>query len=186
VTRLTIEQLHHDCIDIRELSRLGALTGVWRLLDGPLRWPEIAEFQAVRYRLKVQLRNQSMPQYYVVEWTRCYFGGWRPWIRCSCGKRVAILYRGLGGYCCRDCVGHPRYACQTKSANNRRHFKACKTRLLLRGNASLEQPFPKKPKGMHWRTYNRIRRATEALEQRLPRYFRRKVPDYPNLMAYME
>jgi hypothetical protein len=72
-----------------------------------------------------------------VSWTRCHLGGWRPWMHCPyCQARVAKLLNGLGGYCCRACIGNPLYACQAKSSHGRRHFEICKIRLQLGGVAS--------------------------------------------------
>jgi hypothetical protein len=97
----------------------------------------------------------------------------------------AKLFKGLGGYYCRPCVGNPIYASQGKSTQNRRHFEACKLRLRLNGNASLAEPFPTRQRGMHRSTYARLRRRGEALEAGLSARFKTKPPDYPNLIYYL-
>ena len=38
--------------------------------------------------------------------------------------------------------------------------------MRLGGSASMADQFPDKPKGMHWRTYDRLRRLHDAAEQR--------------------
>jgi hypothetical protein len=98
---------------------------------------------------------------------------------------VARLYEGLGGYFCRACVGNPIYASQALSAQARPHFQACKLRLQLDGHASLTAPIPDRPRGMHERTYHRLRSRLLKLEGGCSRRIKCKPPDYPNLVAYM-
>ena len=43
-------------------------------------------------------------------------------------------------------------------------FKAQKIRTRLGGSVNLFEPFPEKPKRMHWRTYLRLRARAEAAE----------------------
>lgn len=40
-----------------------------------------------------------------VQWTRCNYGGRRPWLTCSCGRRVAVLYIVHPRLVCRACSG---------------------------------------------------------------------------------
>jgi len=136
--------------------------------------------------ITLQRHGQLSPQLIRVSWTGVHLGGERPWFHCPhCKQRVAKLYNGLGGYFCRACVGNPLYASQSKSAQGRRHFQACKLRLLLNGEARLSAPFPERPRGMHRRTYQRLRRRLMALETSLPKRWRHRHPDYPNLDAYV-
>jgi hypothetical protein len=121
-----------------------------------------------------------------VSWTRCHLGGWRPWMHCPyCEKRVAKLLKGMGGYCCRACIGNPLYACQTKSSHGRRHFGICKIRLQLNGYASLLEPFPERPRGMHRKRYERMKARALSLEMDLPPKHRGKTVDYRNLVYYL-
>ena len=87
-------------------------------------------------------------------WTPTKFGGQRRWFQClSCGRKCRVLYGG-GRFRCRRCR-----VCAT--ARNRR-----RERIAPRGpcSRSLSASIPKsnattyraKPKGMHWRTYNRL------------------------------
>jgi hypothetical protein len=39
-------------------------------------------------------------------------------------------------------------------------------RIKLGGSANLNEPFPRKPEGMRWSTYRRLRRQAEAAESR--------------------
>lgn len=182
--RLTVEELASECLDVRELKRAGILRDKWVTLWPSLRWPGIVKMSAVRYLIQLELRNQVVPQQIPVSWTRCHFGGSRPWLHCLCGRRVAKLFKGMGGYFCRPCIGNPIYASQSKSTQGRHHFEACKLRLLLGGIASLAAAFPKRPRGMHRKTYARLRLRAEALELSLSPRLKNKEPDYPNLVYY--
>jgi hypothetical protein len=96
-------------------------------------------------------------------WTGCNFGGERPWFLCPgvangvrCGRRVAVLH-GLGKYfLCRHCYDLA-YESQRESGMYRALHKAQDIRERLGGSADMTTPFPKKPKGMRWKTYRRLR-----------------------------
>ena len=103
-----------------------------------------------------------------------------------CQKRVAKLYSGLGAYFCRACIGNPPYATQQLSAQGRAHFRACKLRLLLNGEAQLSTAFPECPRRMHRRTYDRLKREGLKQEAGLSKRMRRQFPDYANLVAYTD
>jgi len=91
-------------------------------------------------------------------WTACNFGGERPWFICpgaGCGRRVAILY-GPGKYfLCRHCYDLV-YESKRDNAMYRALHKAQSIRERLGGSANMMEPFPEKPKGMHWKTYERL------------------------------
>lgn len=94
----------------------------------------------------------------LLEWTRCNFGGWRVWFRCpavGCSRRVAILYGG-SVFACRHCY-QLAYDSQREARHNRALMRAQAIRVKLGGSPGVEQPFPPKPKGMHWRTYDGLR-----------------------------
>ena len=183
----TIEKLAHDCLDVRELRRKGLFSGDWVSFRPMLRWPAIALVRVVRYAIQLDLRGQTIPQRIRVSWTRVHFGGERPWLHCPhCETRVAKLYKGLGGYFCRRCVGNPIYASQALSAQARPHFQACKLRLRLGGEASPTAPLPNRPRRMHRRTYERLKSRLLTLEGGLSRRVRSREPDYPRLVAYLD
>ena len=181
----TVEKLAHDCLDVRELRRKGLFGGDWVSFRPMLRWPAIALVRVVRYAILLDLRGHTLPQRIRVSWTRVHFCGERPWMHCPhCETRVAKLYKGLGGYFCRRCVGDPIYASQALSAQARPHFQACKLRLRLGGEASLTAPTPERPRRMHRRTYRGLKSDLLKLESSLSPRLRGKEPDYPSLVAY--
>jgi hypothetical protein len=172
---------------VRFLRRKGFFDDGLATLGPSLKWPAIALMRIARYSLTLDLRGHSVPQRVRVSWTKVHLGGERPWLHCPhCQKRVAKLYSGLGGYFCRACVGDPPYATQQLSAHGRAHFKACKLRLRLDGEAQLSKPFPKRPRRMHRRTYERLKREGLRLESGLSKRMRKRFPDYTSLVAYTD
>jgi hypothetical protein len=185
MSRPTVERLSSDSIDVRELKRAGLLQDDRMSLQAGLRWPTLSRIVSSRYWLELEFYGRDVMQRVRVSWTRCHLGGWRPWMHCpTCEKRVAKLLKGLGGYCCRSCMGNPLYACQAKSAHGRRHFEICKIRLQLDGMASLLEPFPDRPRGMHRKRYERMKARVMKLEMDLPPKLRGKTVDYRNLAYY--
>jgi hypothetical protein len=94
--------------------------------------------------------------------TPCNYGGHRTWFFCPrCWRRVAVLYGG-GKYFwwCRHCYDLT-YSSQQESRENRLMIKARKIRKRMGGGNSLINPFPDKPKYMHWKTYWRLREESE-------------------------
>ena len=79
-------------------------------------------------------------------------GGDRQWLICPhCARRVAVVY-GLGsGFLCRHCYGLP-YSSQSEGGIDRMIRKARKIRKQIEN----ENDYFEKPKGMHWKTYNRL------------------------------
>ena len=92
------------------------------------------------------------------------FGGWRLWFQCpSCGKRCRIIY-GRTYFRCRRCHGL-KYESQYEPAFARAASRSQSIRRRLGGTSNLQDPFPDKPKGMHWRRYDRLRAKADRLER---------------------
>ncbi|WP_367154240.1 hypothetical protein [Methylomonas sp. HYX-M1] len=90
--------------------------------------------------------------------TPCHYGGVRYWFTCpavGCGRRVAILYSGGKYYACRHCY-QLAYQSQREDKGDRGHRGANKIRAKLGWAVGIANPLGGKPKGMHWRTYNRM------------------------------
>jgi hypothetical protein len=182
--KITIESLGQDCLDVREFYHRGLLRDREVIIKPLLRWPRVVQIRTSRYRILVEHTGQFLQQV-PLSWTHCHFGGFRPWFKCPCGKRVAKLYKSIGGYHCRQCFDNPRYASQTKSTKNRIGFAASRLRLRLNGIAALTEPRPERPRGMHRKTYARALRRLEAYESRLSPRQKAKPVDYPNLVHYL-
>ena len=186
----TVEK--HQFMDANELNRSGVFNRTPVILPyAGFRWPGLAKVRVDLFRLQLiypQYRPDVSPrvQEVRVSWTRCHFGGMRPWLHCLCGRRVGKLYDS--GFCfgCRQCFGLI-YECQRKSTKGRRHFEACKRRMLLGGEALLSAPLANRTKGMHNKTYLRLRRRIEMLEIGLQenRRFKFRKPNYAALAYYL-
>ena len=106
-------------------------------------------------------------------WSRCRFGGERPFFVCTankegnhCGRQATKLYPGSDGvFACRRCQGLS-YECQREPLLIRGVGVAQKIRERLGGHQGLNYPFPAKPKGMHWRTYHRLKRQHDDIDAR--------------------
>jgi hypothetical protein len=98
------------------------------------------------------------------ERTACNYGGYRMWFLCpNCWKRVAVLYGASKYFLCRHCYDLT-YAIQQESRSGRLMEKARKIQQRLGGNGDMSNFFPDKPKGMHWKTYQKLRDESEQAE----------------------
>jgi hypothetical protein len=160
-------------VDVRYLHREGLLNaGRWF----SLRWSR-ADRETGSIRIAVEGNDQpqrvlllyrhrigpgdeweDVQEPVALEWTACNFGGERPWFVCpgaGCVRRVALLY-GLERYfLCRHCYDLV-YESQRDNAMYRALQKAQSIRKRLGGSANMTKPFREKPKGMHWKTYERL------------------------------
>jgi len=99
-------------------------------------------------------------------WTRCNYGGRRPWFICprvGCGRRVGKLYAGGKYFLCRHCYDLA-YESQREDISLRLLRKAQNIKTRLGGDPSSLAPFPDKPKGMHWKTYWRLYRGHQEAD----------------------
>ena len=68
-------------------------------------------------------------------------------------------------FACRHCY-RLAYTCQREPNYSWAINRAQAIREKLGGTGNLFMPFPQKPKGMHWRTYHRLRLAHEQADAR--------------------
>ena len=107
-------------------------------------------------------QDMTYPVY--LSWTPCNYGGQRAWWLCParvCGRRVAVLYGG-SVYACRHCH-QLAYRTQRENAGDRAGSKADKLRVRLGWEAGILNGNGGKPKGMHWRTIERLESMLDKL-----------------------
>jgi hypothetical protein len=139
----------------------------------------VINVETERHRITLKYRSRrygegwaDVKQRFPVAWTPCRFGGERPWFTCSvyadgtfCGRQVTKLYQAGRMFACRHC-SRLAYASQQESAHERGLRKAQTIRMRLGGTANMLDDFPEKPKGMHWRTYERLCQVHDAAQAR--------------------
>lgn len=99
-----------------------------------------------------------------LDWTPCNYGGRRAWFLCParrCGRRVAILY-GVGIFACRHCY-QLAYPCQRETSDERAARRADIIRARLGWQPGIANGNGGKPKGMRWRTFERLTAEHDAL-----------------------
>lgn len=102
---------------------------------------------------------------YCVTWTPCTFGGRRPWLVCPhCGRRCLNLYGAAGETWCRLCLLMGYWSRLRADWVERRRRKAERIRVRLGGSPAASKRLPRRPRGMHWRTYDRLRNEVRVLE----------------------
>ena len=127
-------------------SELGGLRVIYRTRQSGDVWTEVNEL--IRFA-----------------WTDTNFNGRRQWFACpSCNRRCRIIYGG-SYYRCRKCC-QLKYESQYEPIFGRAADQRHKLRKRLGQVGSLEDPFPPKPKGMHWKTYRRLEERDQVLDQR--------------------
>lgn len=125
----------------------------------------LAQRDSLRLSYRVRASGdgwQNIEQDIAIEHLRCYLGGSRPFFICHgkmdgihCGRRVTKLYGAGRYYLCRHCY-RLKYTCQHEQLWDRKARRADKIRERLGGNPGIYTPLPAKPRGMWWRTYERL------------------------------
>ena len=101
----------------------------------------------------------------LLSWTRCNYGGRRPWLLCpACGRRVATLYGGAV-FTCRRCR-KLAYPSQRETAGDRASRRANKLRKRLGWRAGFLNGSGGRPKGMHSNTFERLSAEHDRLLRR--------------------
>lgn len=125
-------------------------------------------------RINLSYRNRSngsewqLMEYPVyLELTPCNLGGHRVWFKCpakGCGRRVAILYGG-SIFACRHCH-NLAYQSQRETHDDRAMRRADNIRHRLGWKAGIANPPGGKPKGMHWKTFEKLKAEHDAFAYR--------------------
>ena len=183
--KTTVDELKQ--IDIRYMKKqnmlrpgyMGSLSWSCRGEEtGSIRYRMFSDEMILSYRYR---RNgddgQDVHDTVMLNKTPCNFGRSRTWFICpSCDRRVGILY-DLGKYFrCRHCTGLA-YSSQQEGSLDRMARKARKIRRKLAVDSKwwdadcLSDPIFMKPKGMHWKTYERLKKAENHCQGEIERIF---------------
>ena len=162
-----------DCnsLDANQLNRGGCLKSGW---CGKTTWSRngvktssigmhaTADYLHIGYSSK---QHGSLIQPIPIERLLCRFGGSRAYFRCKCSKRVVKLYLAGKHFLCRHCHRLP-YSSKNEGHWDRALRQRNKRRRRLSRNVGLEAYVAQKPKGMWWRTYQRLQERAYEAEQR--------------------
>jgi hypothetical protein len=89
--------------------------------------------------------------------THCNYGGHRTWMVCPrCRRRVAVLCSVNSVFRCRICL-RLAYSSQGEGRHDRLLRQARKRRDRMNASHDLSEPVWRKPKGMHWKTFERLK-----------------------------
>ena len=170
--RTTLEEVNR--LDVRWLKRQGYLQpGVmapvsWHCGNRPSGSITLCchgEGLTLTYRYRVAGGDwDDVTQPVALDWTPCRYGGVRPWFRCPrCQRRVAVLALYGKLFLCRHCYKLP-YASQHEPLIDRLWSQIRKLGQSV-GAKSDESPWRwRKPKGMHWETFEQRVAQAQDLE----------------------
>lgn len=114
--------------------------------------------------LKYASNGESMEYPVYLTTTTPNYGGVRWWFICpakGCGRRVGVIYGGKV-FACRHCY-NLSYDSQNEALQFRILHKAQKIHRKL-GGSGCTMDYVGKPKGMHWKTYNRLKQDMKRYE----------------------
>lgn len=158
-------------LDIRKITRKGLLvpnssfSWQWLVNDQQVAGISIRvdlQSRVLSYRMKST--SEVVEQRVQTQTSPCHLGGRRHWFTCPrCSKRVAVLYAPGRTFACRQCGGLA-YATQ-KNVGDRAMTKTDKLRKRMGWQAGILNDNGGKPKGMHWKTYQRLKSHHDALVQ---------------------
>jgi len=162
-------------VDIRWLKRKGWL---YDGCDGSLTWNcRGEETGSIRYlvssdTIKLIYRHRENGGEWEpvetgirLEYTPCNYGGERVWMRCPhCNRRCAIVYLAGKYPACRKCYNLAYYS-EGETYLDRAMRQARKAQKKLGyDDGDLSACLPK-PKGMHWKTYYKLKRKVDRGNQ---------------------
>ena len=159
-------------LDIRKFARKGLLvpgssfSWEWTVNDRKVAGINIRmDLQSMVLSYRIKSTDEVVEQRVQTQISPCHFGGQRHWFTCPrCSKRVAVLYAPGRYFACRQCGGLG-YATQKEGAGDRASSRADKLRKRLGWEAGILNDSGGKPKGMHWKTYQRLKSQHDALVQ---------------------
>ena len=159
---LNVSRLQRECMFQSDLPWGSVFTVTWNNDAGNSRSKIGIQVGGAQINLQYRIgsgdgNGQEITQLVPLEWTPCNYGGRRAWFLCpgernNCGRRVAKLYLRGRYFLCRHCHDLT-YASQKVAVADRHLRRAQRIRTGLGGSANMLEPFPERPKGMHWDTY---------------------------------
>jgi hypothetical protein len=112
------------------------------------------------YSTEIEGEKKIYDYYMGIDKTPCNYGGYRYWFVCDCGKRTSKLYLRHYYFMCR-CCHHLTYKSQQESGNkldeHTRRAEQIRKRLGSNERGFMDVMTPDKPKGMHWKTYEKLK-----------------------------
>jgi hypothetical protein len=184
-----------EAIDVRELQRRNLLRpGLWSFLKLDDEIVIIKSQPAAIVLISSVLPDGAAEPKYLLQRvpihrTKCHLGGERPWFNCIvstdgklCGRRAAKLYRVGHLFACQHCLGLA-YASQQEIPVRRAIRRAQKIKMRLGGSDDPLEPLPQKPRGMHWRTYERLRAQADAADAEADALLVESMPGLKELLA---
>jgi len=172
-SKKTTESQHR--VDIRWMKKqgylrkgcMGSLTWSCRGEKTGSIWYRVEKDEIVlNYRHKSSSGEwEPLEQALQIDRTPCNYGGYRVWFLCPhCGRRVLVLY-GAGRYfICRQCY-NLSYSSQQENEPDRLMRKARKIRARLGASNNLTEPILFKPKNMHQKTFDRLRKEADQANE---------------------
>lgn len=113
------------------------------------------DFIELAYSVGPEHDRQAVRERFPISFSEQPFGGRRRWFVCNgCGRRCRVLIGGRH-FRCRHCYD-ATYPSQYERIRCRGLAKAEKAREKVGADPGICNPWPRKPKGMHWRTYRRL------------------------------
>ena len=160
-------------LDIRKISRKGLLLPgnsfgwQWTVSDRQVAGISIRvdfdQGMVLSYRMKST--DEVIEQRVQTQTSPCHLGGQRYWFTCPrCSKRVAMLYLPGWYFACRQCGGLG-FPTQKEGVGDRASTRADKIRKHLGWEAGILNGDGGKPKGIHWKSYQRLKAHHDALVQ---------------------
>jgi hypothetical protein len=177
--RYDSKTLAENClfIDVRQLYRKGCLEPgkkyYWKWQDGSNIVIETTP-EAIELTYNISRNEQSREDVHIkvcLSWSSCNYGGKCPWFICpgkGCGRSVAKIYLAGKYFLCRHCHDLA-YSSQRQAKAFRLQDKAQKICRRLGANNCNDLFVASKPKGMHWRTYEKL--VDEAQEIELESFY---------------
>jgi hypothetical protein len=159
-------------IDVNKMHKAGCLcpgsAGSWQWISDGENVASInlrAEYDRLHLTYRVRIGDgewEDVAETIRIANVACQLGGTRPYFICpgvsngiSCKRRVVKLH-GAGRYfLCRHCY-RLAHSSQSEETCDRLMRRANKIRQRLGGYPGMVSTFPLKPKGMWWRTYDRL------------------------------